>query len=69
MCGSAPSTPVAPPAAPEAAQAPSVAGVKKAGTNDKKRRANAGGAGTGTILTGPGGDTSGTSTTKTLLGQ
>lgn len=70
MCGGSPSAPSAPAALPEAPTAPSPSTNETQGDRDKRRRASAGGQNGGTILTGSRGVTeSGTTATKTLLGQ
>lgn len=69
MCGS--SAPTAPAAVPEAAQAPTTDGSSETQADrDKRRRGAASGQGSSTILTGSRGVTeSGSTATKTLLGQ
>lgn len=71
MCGGS-SAPAAPAAVPEAAQAPTTAdgSSETQADRDKRRRAAASGQGSSTILTGSRGVTeSGSTATKTLLGQ
>lgn len=70
MCGGS-HAPAAPAAVPEAARAPSSTdGSETQADRDKRRRAAASGQGGSTILTGSRGVTeSGSTATKTLLGQ
>lgn len=68
MCGGS-SAPAAPAAVPEAPSAPDGSSETQA-DRDKRRRAAASGQGSSTILTGSRGVTeSGSTATKTLLGQ
>ncbi|QZI92156.1 hypothetical protein PODOV073v1_p0031 [Vibrio phage PS25B.1] len=71
MCGGSPSAPTPPPAVPEAPTAPDTSASGEGQSDrDKRRRAAASGQDGGTILTGSRGVTdSGSTATKTLLGQ
>lgn len=69
MCGGS-SAPAAPAAVPEAPTAPTASSSEGQSDLDKRRRAAASGQGSSTILTGSRGVTeSGSTATKTLLGQ
>jgi hypothetical protein len=71
MCvGSTPAAPAPPPKLPEAPQTPEPATREGETADERRRRLAAGGATTGTILTGPQGITDDAPIgTKTLLGQ
>lgn len=72
MClGSTPKAPLPPPALPEAPQMPNTGSANTQADADRRRRASAGGdSGRSTILTtSRGTTTSGSTATKTLLGQ
>ena len=70
MCGGSPSAPAAPAALPEAPVAPDTSASGEGQSDRDKRRRAASGQDGGTILTGSRGVTdSGSTATKTLLGQ